>query len=381
MSRTKYTPLVLRVYRYRLSPTPGQERVLLETLDRLRELYNAGLQERRDAYRMQHVSLSAYSQMKELVEVKTVRPEYQKIHTHILQDVFTRLDRAFQAFFRRVKAGQTPGFPRFKGRGQYHSFTLKDAVHNNGVKVVAGGKRVRLSGIGNVKVRPHRPMQGTVKQVTVTLAGDGHWYIAFCCVDVPAKPLPATGCDVGIDLGLKEFASTSDGEFIANPRPMKAARIQVERAQRKVSRRKRGSHRRRKAVAILAKRHAHVANVRRDFHHKTAMALVRAYDMIAVEDLNMKGLAGGMLAKSFADVGLGDFTQILVNKAECAGREVVKVNPAGTSQRCSSCDTVVKKELSVRVHQCPVCGFREDRDVNAALNILRLGRSLQRGAA
>lgn len=372
---------MLRVYRYRLSPTPAQEKTLLWTLDRLRELYNACLQERRDAYALQHVSVSAYCQMKELIAVRVERPEYQGVHTHLLQDAITRLDRAFGAFFRRVKAGQTPGYPRFKGRGQYHSFTLKDLAHNNGAKIVSGGKRVRLSGIGNVKVRLHRPMQGRAKQATITLAGDGHWYICFVCDNVPAKPLPKTGCDVGIDLGLKEFLATSDGEFVANQRPMKTARLHVERAQRKVSRRKKGSHRRRKAVVLLRKHHAHVQAVRRDFHHKTALSLVRAYDMIAIEDLNVKGLAGGMLAKSFADVGLGDFTTILVNKAECAGREVVKVNPAGTSQRCSVCDTVVKKDISVRVHHCPACGFQEDRDVNAALNILRLGRDLRRGAA
>jgi len=419
---------MLRVYRYRLNPTPGQERVLLDTLELLRELYNASLQERKNSYRrfvveregalyvqvkhddMPHKPISAYAQMKELPEVKTLRPEYSAMYSQILQDVIKRLDKAFDAFFRRVKDGETPGYPRFKGYGRYHSFTYPQA-ENGSVKIVSGGKRVRLSSIGNVKLYMHRPMEGRVKNATVTLSGDGHWYISFCCVDVPMKVLPKTGCDIGIDLGLKVFAATSDGEFVENPRPMKSARLQVERAQRKVSRRKKGSNRRCKAVKLLAKHHARVANVRRDHHYKVAYNLVQEYDMIAIEDLNVKGLASGMLAKSFADVGLGDFTQILVNKAESAGRELIKVNPAGTSQRCAAwicscgwaghpkkgwcptygcpkcggqvrpCDNVVKKDLSVRVHECPVCKFREDRDVNAALNILRLGRSLQVGAA
>lgn len=380
MRRTNHTTGMVRVYRYRLRPTPAQERALLETLARLRELYNAALQERRDAYRLLHASLTAYGQMKSLVEVRKVRPEYAAIHTHLLQDVISRLERAYAAFFRRLKAGQKPGFHRFKGRDRYRTFTFKDAGKGRGAAIVAGGKRVRLFGIGQVKVRLHRPIEGNVKQVSVTLSGDRHWYIAFVCDNVPAQPLPAIGVDVGIDVGLKAFLATSDGEVVDNPRLMARAAAEVARAQRCVARRKRGSRRRRKAVAILSKKHAHVQNQRRDFHHKTARALVQAYDVIAVEDLNVKGLAGGMLAKSVADVGWGSFLRILAGKAESAGREVVKVPPAGTSQRCAMCGATVPKTLAERTHSCG-CGFVEDRDVNAALNIRGLGRSLRRGAA
>lgn len=366
---------MLRVYRYRMNPTPAQDAALRWTLTRLRELYNAALQERREAYRLRGKSPSAYAQMKSLTEVRVLRPEYAGIHTHLLQDALTRLDRAYRAFFRRVKAGEAPGFPRFKGRGQYNTFTFKDPKHNNGVRLVSGGKRVRLTGIGNVKVRIHRPYQGTVKQVSVTLASDGHWYIAFVCDGVPARPLPKTGRNVGIDLGLNAFVATSDGELIANPRHLRAAQRDIVKAQRRVSRRKKDSKRRRKSVAILAKKHAHVANARKDFHHKVAVGFVRTYDAIAIEDLNVKGLARGMLAGAVHGAGWGQFTTILASKAECAGRVLVKVNPAGTSQTCSACLGHVPKDLGMRTHRCHHCGFVEDRDINAALNIQRLGRS------
>jgi len=370
---------VVRVYRYRLYPTRGQEAVLHETLWRLRELYNAALQHRRDAYRSRRQTVSAYAQMAEIRGVREVRPEYAAIHTHLLQDVITRLDRAYRAFFRRCKAGEKPGFPRFKGRGRYRTFTFKDAANHNGVRLVAGGKRVKLAGIGNVKVKLHRPVEGRIKQASVSLDGDGHWYIAFVCDDVPTRPLPATGKSVGIDVGLTTFAALGDGTMVANPRPMASARVGLVRAQRKVSRRKRGSARRRKSVALLAKHHARVSRVRKDFHHKVALDIVRRFDSVAVEDLNVKGLASGMLAKSVHDAGWAAFTTILAAKAESAGREFFAVDPRGTSQECSGCHATVRKGLHVRVHACPHCGLVLDRDVNAALNIQGRGQRLREG--
>lgn len=372
---------LIRVFRYRLSPTRAQEATLAWTCDRLRELYNAALQERRDGYR-RGLKITCYGQQAELPEMKALRPEYADIHAQVLRDPIVRLDKSFSAFFARCKRGDKPGYPRFKGRGQYNSFTYPQASApgGGGAKLLCGGKRVRLHGIGEVRIRMHRPLQGKVKTATITKDGDGHWYICFAC-EVEAKPLPATGADIGVDVGLKSFLATSDGEMVDNPRPLATAAASVKRAQRVVSKRKRGSHRRRKAVALLAKEHAHVARVRRDFHHKTARALVNAYDLIAVEDLNVKGLARGMLAKAVNDVGWCDFMLILASKAESAGREVVKVPPAHTSQDCSACGTRVPKTLADRVHRCPSCGLTMDRDVNAAINILRLGRSLRRGAA
>ena len=362
---------MIRFYRYRLYPTRGQDVTLRETMERIRELYNAALEHRRDAYRRQGANISAYSQMREISGVRDVRPEYATIHTHLLQDAITRLDRAYRAFFRRVKAGEAPGFPRFKGRGRYRTFTFKDAINHNGVRLLAGGKRVKLTGIGNVKIKLHREMQGRIKQASVTLGGDGHWYIAFVCDEVPYNPLPATGRSVGIDVGITTFAALSDGTMVDNPRPYESAQRSLGTAQRRIARRKRGSQRRRKAVTLFAKQSNRVRRVRLDFQHKVAAAIVGQFDSIAVEDLNIKGLAKGRLAKQVHDAAWGQFISILASKAESAGRELFKVNPRGTSQRCSGCDKEVRKGLHVRVHDCPNCGLVLDRDINAARNICK----------
>jgi putative transposase len=369
---------VVRVYRYLLRPSRAQAVSLLTTLEMLRELYNASLQERRDAWVKQRRRVSAYDQMRQLVAVRVERPEFSAVHVHLLQDAITMVDRAFAAFFRRCKAHEKPGYPRFKGRGRYRTFTFKDAAHRNGAALVAGGQRVRLAGIGNVRLRLHRPVEGRIKQVSVTLAGDGRWYVAFVCHQVPAQPMEPTGKDIGIDLGIATFAALSDGTLVENPRPLESARHEIRLAQRRVSRRHRGSGRRRKAVELLARQHVHVEASRRDFHHKLAANLCTRFDHIAIEELNVRGLARGMLAKQVADAGWAQFTTILRAKAESAGREVVVVEARGTSQECSSCGAEVRKDLSVRVHRCP-CGYTADRDVNAARNVLqRMGR-IRRG--
>lgn len=370
-----------RVYRYRLSPTPAQERALHRTLGMLRELYNAALQERRDAYRQHGVSISAYGQMAELREVREVRPEFADVHTHLLQDSITRLDRAYRAFFCRIKAGEKPGFPRFKGFGRYRTFTFKDAANHRGVRLTGGGKRLKLTGIGNVKIKLHRTMEGTVKQVSVSLGGDGHWYAAFSCADVPRKPLPATGASVGIDVGITHFAALGDGTLVDNPRPYERAQRALATAQRRVARCKRGSRRRRKAVVLLAKQHDRVRRVRLDFQHKLSVDLVQRYDSISVEKLNVRGLARMPLAKQVHDAAWAQFTTILAGKAERAGREFTAVDPRGTSQECSGCGAVVRKGLGERVHTCPHCGLVEDRDVNAAKNVHARGHRVREEGA
>jgi putative transposase len=368
---------VIRVYRYRLYPTRRQDAALRETLSRLRELYNAALQERRDAYRLRGVTIGAYDQMAELREVRELRPEYAAIHTHLLQDVVTQLDRAYRAFFRRVKAGEKPGFPRFKGRDRYTTFTFKDAANHNGVRLMAGGKRVKLAGIGNVKIKLHRPTQGKIKQASVSLSGDGHWYISFVYQDVPARPLPATGATVGVDVGITTFAALSTGELVDNPRPYETAQRRLAAAQQRVSRRKRGSKRRRKAVRLLTKHHDRVRRVRLDFHHKVAAYLVKNFDAVSVEKLNVVGLAQSRLAKQVHDAAWAQFSTIVEGKAECAGRDFFAVDPRGTSQECSGCGAEVRKGLSVRVHRCSQCGLVMDRDVNAGINIDRRGQRLR----
>ena len=360
-----------KTFNHKLMPTPQQEQALACVVRRCHELYNAALQERRDAWQKCGVSITVASQSAQLPVVKEVRPEYRDIHSQVLQDVLTRLDRAFQAFFRRMQAGETPGYPRFQGANRYTAFTYKQ--FGNGA-TLDNGCLVR-SRLGRIAVRWSRPLEGTPKTVTITREADG-WYVSFSCAEVPIKPLPLTGQQTGIDLGLKSFATLADGHQIANSRIFRVAELNLQRAQRRVSRRKKGSKRRKKAVKLLAKAHQTVRRQRQDFHHKTALALVRQYDTISHEALQTANmLKNHQLAKSIADAGWSRFLSILSFKAAYAGKTVVAVLPAYTSQACSGCGLLVHKGLSVRWHTCPECGTSLHRDHNAAKNILRLGQS------
>jgi putative transposase len=366
---------VRKTFKYKLKPTSEQEQAMAFVLRRCRELYNAGLQERRDAWQKCGVSVTASCQSAQLPAVKAVRLEYQGIHSQVLQDVLSRLDRAFQAFFRRVKSGGTPGYPRFQGVSRYNSFTYKQ--FGNGVSLDNGF--LLLSKIGRIAMRWSRPLQGTPKTVTISREADG-WYVSFSCADVPVQPLAATGQETGIDLGIEAFATLSDGTRIFNPRWYRMAERRLKTAQRRVSRRKKGSNRRRKAVKLLARTHLQVKRQRQDFHHKVALALVREKDTIYYEDVQTANMVKNHhLAKSIADAGWSQFLSILSFKAAWAGRRVVAVPPAYTSQACSGCGVIVSKGLSVRWHSCPNCSTRLHRDHNAAKNIEWLGQSL-RGA-
>lgn len=371
------TTTVRKTYKYKLQPTTEQERTMEFVLRRCRELYNAGLQERRDAWQKSGVSVTAAGQSAQLPAIKEGRPEYHDVYAQVLQDVLARLDRAFQAFFRRVKAGEAPGYPRFHGANRYNSFTYKQFGIGMGARLDSGF--LVLSKIGRVAVRWSRPIEGTPKTVTVSREADG-WYACFSCEGVPIQPLPATGQKTGIDLGLESFATLADGSQIANPRHYRMAERVLKRAQRRVSRRKQGSQRRRKAVRLLAKAHQKVRRARADFHHKVARSLVRRYDTIYYEDLQTANLLRNHhLAKSIADAGWSGFLSILAFKAVCAGKRAVAVPPAYTSQTCSGCGAIVHKGLSVRWHLCPDCGTSLHRDHNAAKNIERAGQAL-RGA-
>jgi putative transposase len=369
-------PTVRKTFKYKLCPTQEQERTFARILARCRELYNAGLQERREAWRRCQVSVSRLQQEAQLKDIRAELPEYAEIHSHLLQDVLTRLDRAFHAFFRRAKAGETPGYPRFHGRDRYTSFTYKE--FGNGARLDSSGC-LDLSKIGCIAVRWSRPLEGNPKTITISWEADG-WYVCFSCADVPTQTLPLTGQETGIDLGLESFATLADGEQIANPRIFRVAERKLRRAQRRVARRTKGSNRRRKAVHLLARAHQRVRRARADFHHKTALALVRQYDTLSHEDVQPANLVKNHhLAKSISDAGWSAFLTILAAKAAYAGKRVVAVPAAFTSQACSGCGVLVQKALSVRWHACPACGTSLHRDHNAALNILRRGQE-QSGA-
>jgi putative transposase len=375
MDSVASAPTVRKTFKYKLMPTPEQERLFDRTLMLCRHVYNAAIGERREAWRMRGVSVTYYQQKAELPDLKAAMPEYGKVNGQVLQDVVLRVDRAFQAYFRRMREGQKPGYPRFRGRNRYTSFTYPQVGEHGGARFDNGF--LMLSKIGRVTVRWSRPLEGTPKTVTLSQEADG-WYVAISCADVPTHPLPQTGQETGIDVGLAAFATLSNGEQIANPRIFRVAEMALKRAQRRVARRKKGSNRRRKAVALLAKAHQDVQRQRTDFHHKTALTLVRQYDTIYLEDLQVANLVRSpRLAKSISDAGWGQFRTILEGKAAYAGRRVMAVPPAYTSQDCSRCGQRVPKSLSVRTHACLNCGLVMDRDENAALNILRAGQVLQ----
>jgi putative transposase len=385
-------PVCRKTYKEKLRPTPQQERELEGVLWRCRTLSNVALEQRITAWQRCHVSVTRYQQEAELKAIRAEFPEYAAIHSHVLQDVLARLDKTYQAFFRRLAAGEKPGFPRFQGKDRYHSFTYKE--YGNGVRL--DNSALVLSKIGRIAVRWSRPLEGTIKTVTVSREADG-WYVCFSCAGVPTQPLPLTGRETGIDVGLKVFLITADGEPTENPRYYCKAERALKKAQQRVSRRKKGSRRRRKAVHVLARTHQHVRRQRQDFHYKTALALVRAYDTIYVEAIQPANLSRrpapkpdehgtyahngasqkAGLNKSIQDAGWRQFLSILAFKAACAGKRVEAVNPAYTSQDCSGCGERIYKSLSVRTHVCTNCGLILDRDENAALNIQWLGQSLR----
>jgi putative transposase len=370
---------IRKTYKYKLKPTPEQERVLDRTLMLCRHIYNAAIGERREAWRLRGVSVTYYQQKAELPSIKEALPQYAEVNAQVLQDVVLRVHRAFEAFFRRVREGQTPGYPRFHGRDRYNSITYPQVGEHGGA--VLDGGLLSLSKIGRIPVRLHRPLEGTPKTVTISREADG-WYACFSCADVPTQQLPATGQETGIDLGIEAFATLSDGARVFHPGWYRKVERALKTAQRRVSRRKKGSARRRKAVALLAKAHQKVKRQRADFHHKVALRLVQTNDTIYHEDLRTANMVRNHhLAKSIHDAGWAAFLSILAAKAAYAGRRVVAVPPAYTSQTCSGCGVIVQKGLSIRWHSCPDCGTSLHRDHNAARNIERLGQSRQGGVA
>lgn len=352
-----------RVYRYRIYPTRRQVEALEGQLGYACELYNAALEQRRDAWRNGRRQVALGEQQHELTEARRDGPEMNYVCQEM---VLQRLNLAFGAFFRRMRAGEKPGYPRFRAKARFNTLSWRPAL--GGAAVCDG--RLRIQGVGNIKVKWHRDLPNDPKQVRVTRR-NGRWYVAFT-VEVEAKPLPATGATIGADLGIRQFATLSDGSHIAGPRSGRVAAPEIRRAQRKVARRQRGSHRRRKAVTQLARRREREAERRRDAAHKAAKSLIDRFDLIAVEDLKPSNMVRGNrgLAREITDQGWAQFVRFLEDKAESAGREVVRVDPRHTSQRCHECGTVDREFRRGPRFCCTACGHTDDADVNAARNIL-----------
>ncbi len=360
-------------YKYRIYPTKKQALILADTLESCRRLYNCALEQRKIAYRQFGVPLGYVQQAGELQEIKEYYPEYRQIHSQVLQNVLKRADTSLQNFFRRVKTGDKPGYPRYKGYGWYDSLTYPQSGFSLS-DTSKGNQRVKLSKVGEVRIRLHRAISGKIKTCTIKRELNS-WYVCLAC-EVEPEGLPKTYQDVGIDVGIEKFAALSDGKTITNPQYLRHSEDKLKYEQRKLSRKKKGSNSRKKQKQRLARVHQKIKYQRNDFLHKESYKLVNNYDIIVFEELQIKNMIKNHhLAKSISDVSWNKFSQYTTYKAASAGKEVILVNPRNTSQMCSHCGNKVAKSLAVRTHNCPTCGLILDRDINAAINILRLGIS------
>lgn len=375
-------------YQYKIKPTKEQAEKIDKTLEMLRCQYNYLLTQRLDWYEQNRCPIDRcllichipelkdqpnyYNQKASLTQLKIDRPWYKEIHSQVLQEVPKKVERTFDRWLKGDANGKKSGRPRFKSKGQYKTFTYPQFKRH-----YFGNNKITLSKIGDVKVIAHRqiPDGFDIKTVSVTKKADGY-YVTLSLDDktVPTvKPDFKSDNIVGIDVGLIDFIVTSDNERISAPKFLRKAERKLKSAQRRVSRRKKGSNRRKKAIKKLAIQHKKVADTRKDFHFKTANSLLKKYNVVSVEKLNIKGLAKTRLAKSINDAGWGQFVSILSIKAENAGLKVIAVNPNGTSQECSSCGHKSKKPLSQRMHNCPICHASLCRDLNASINIKNRG--------
>jgi putative transposase len=360
---------MLKAYKFRIYPTKSQTTKMEQTLDLCRWTYNKTLEIRKNAWEKEGKSLSKYETNNMLPEWKEDKPELKVVFSQVLQNVHERVDLALKAFFRRVKTGEKPGYPRFRGKGWYDSFTYPQ----KGFKIDSG--KLYLSKIGSIKIKLHRPIEGKIKRLTVRRTTIGKWFACFS-VELEDNPKPPwkDGSLVGIDVGLESFATLSNGEKIANPRFFREEEKELAKVQRRLSKAPKGTPERKKALKVVQLVHERIANKRYEFAHQISNQLVKKHGLIAFEDLNIKGMTHNHnLAKSIHDVAWNMLVTLTSYKAASAGSMVVLVDPRNTSKMCSRCGILVEKSLSDRVHKCSQCGLEMDRDWNAAINILRLG--------
>ena len=361
-----------RTFRFRIYPTKRQESTLIEWLNTCRILYNQSLHERKEEYKKDKSSINYYDQANALKEGKKDNRFLTAVHSQVLQDVLKRLDKAFQNFFWRVKNGDDEaGYPRFKSKDRFNSFTFTQS----GFKIEEG--KLVLSKIGAIKLIQHReiPEAGVIKTCAIKRAVD-QWYVTFVVElpDVEEVEKEEIKSAVGIDLGLTDMATLSNGDKIDNPKWLRGSEKKLAKEQRRLARKKKGSNNRKKQKAIVGIVHRKIRNQRSDFHHKISNELVADYDLIVFEDLQVKNMVKNKyLAKSISDAGWNQLIGFTSYKAEYAGKTAKLVNPRRTSQECCICGNIQQMPLSQRVYHCSNCGNCIDRDHNAAINILNRG--------
>lgn len=359
-----YISNMRKTYEYRIYPSKAQVSKMNTILEECRWVYNQTLELRKTMWESDKRTISLYDTNKKLTEWKFDRKTLNSAQSQVLQNAQLRVDLAFKSFFRRCKTGENPGYPRFKGYGRYDSFTYPQS----GFKLHTDDT-FYLSKVGRVKIVSHRPFEGVIKTCTVKRTSTNKWYIALSCDIGETSPLPKTGKVTGIDLGLITYIQCSDGSKIDKPRFFKDSQKTLSKIQRRYSKSK--TQRNKHSVALV---HEKVKNRREDFCHKASKSLVEKYDFISHEDLDVQNmLEQKRYSKSISDAAWNTLIQFLSYKAESADKIIVAVDPRGTSQRCSQCGCNVPKKISDRNHNCPHCGFKSSRDLNSAIEILRLG--------
>ena len=354
---------MIKTYKYRLYPTRKQRDKLDWTLETCRILYNSCLVDRNRHYKQTGKGLSRIDQQKILVRDKKNITYLTDIHSQVLQDVLFRVERAYKAFFRRVREKNgKPGYPRFKAEGRYDSITYTQS----GFSIVSG--KLKLSKIGHIKLKLHRNISGIIKTCNIKKEID-KYYVCFSVEYTPVtEKQTVISKHIGIDVGIKSFTVLSDGRTIDNPKYLVKSEEKLIKKQRRLSSKKNGSNNRKKARIVVARAHKNVSNQRKDFQHKLSRKIVSSYDAVGVEDLRINNMVRNhSLAKSISDASWGQFLKFMEYKVEEAGILFLRVNPHNTSKECSICGYIYEDmDLSVRKWTCPVCNTEHDRDVNAA---------------